>query len=110
MNVVDRQFIAFNNRNLDDFISCYDEDIEVFLLSNNERITSGTAELRSIMSKSFEEYPNANTEVISRIENGNMIINLEKIVNHGNTNEIHAISIYEISHNKIVRLWFGSRV
>ena len=109
MNPVDQQLTAYNNRDLDNFLACYSDDIQVFLLESNQLLTHGKEQLLQSMTASFAANPNAQTVLISRICQGNLIIDLEKITGYTDGQTITTIAIYEVQNTKITRLWFGGR-
>ena len=79
------------------------------MLHNNQLLTDGIDKLSEVMEKSFEDNPNAKSTIISSINQGNLIIQKEEIKNHISDKIIRTISIYEITDNKISKLWFGGR-
>ncbi|MHA2363206.1 MAG: nuclear transport factor 2 family protein [Candidatus Hodarchaeales archaeon] len=110
MNPVDKQLRFYNERNLEAFVECYSDDIEVFMLESNDIITKGKEQLRKSMKDSFESKPDAKTLVISRSYQNNLIIDLEKITGYVEGKVITVVAIYQVLDNKITKLWFGGRL
>lgn len=109
MNIAKQQIEAYNSQDLNSFLVCYSEDIQVYMLHNNQLLTDGIEKLSEVMAKSFEDNPNAKSTIISTINQGNLVIQREEIKNHISDKTIRTISIYEITENKISKLWFGGR-
>ena len=109
MNPVDQQLDAYNNRDLAAFLACYSDDIQVFMLESGQQLTDGKAQLTQTMKTSFESNPNAQTLLVTRINQGNLIIDLEKITGYTEGKTITTIAIYEVQDDKITKLWFGGR-
>lgn len=108
-DTVDNQIKAYNEQNIEDFLDCYSEDIQVYMLESNQKLTDGKDQLKATMLGSFESNPNAETLVESRITQNNIVIDVETVLGHIENKIIRAIAIYEITDNKISKLWFGSR-
>ncbi len=109
MDLIDKQIKAYNEQNLDEFINCYSDDIQVFMLETNQKLTDGVEQLKETMKSSFEANPNAETLVESRIIQKNLVVDVETVLGHVEDKIIRAIAIYEITDNKISKLWFGGR-
>lgn len=109
MTVVDEQKDAYNNQDIQKFLSCYTEDIQVYMLEQGKMITEGKEQLRAAMTSAFEATPDSRTMLISRMEQNNLIVDHEKITGHETGKAIYTIAIYEITNNKISKLWFGGR-
>ena len=109
MNPVDQQLDAYNNRDLVTFLACYSDDIEVYMLESGQQLTDGKAQLSDSMKTSFESNPHAKTALVTRINQGNLIIDQEKITGYIEGKTITSIAIYEVQDDKITKLWFGGR-
>lgn len=109
MTIVDDQLEAYNNQDISKFLNCYTDDIQVFMLEQGNMITEGKEQLGNIMTGAFKAAPNSKTTVISTIEQNNLIVNHERIVGHEEGKAIFTMSIYQITDNKISKLWFGGR-
>lgn len=109
MKLIDEQREAYNNQDLEGFLGCYSDTIEVYMLQNDQKLTNSKTELAATMKAAFDADPESHTELLARLEQGNLIIDQEKITGHSGLKEIRSISIYEIIDNKISKLWFGGR-
>lgn len=108
MNIVVKQVESYNLKDLEKFLECYTEDIRVYMLQTGNEVTNGKEQLSNIMKQSFESDPEAKTEIVDSMTQGNLVIQIEKVSNHGGKT-IQTISIYEIRDEKISQLWFGGR-
>lgn len=109
MNIVAIQIEAYNSRNLEKFLECYSDDVQVYMLHNNQLLTDGIEKLSEVMKADFENNPDANSSIISSISQGNLVVLHEEITGHIENKTISNISIYEIKDSKISKLWFGGR-
>ncbi|MCE7735547.1 MAG: steroid delta-isomerase [Candidatus Heimdallarchaeota archaeon] len=109
MTIVDDQIEAYNSQDIENFLNCYSDDVQVYMLEQGKMITDGKGQLRTAMTSAFEAMPNSRTELISRITQGKLIVDHEKITGHEADKAILSIAIYEINDNKISKLWFGGR-
>lgn len=109
MNIAAIQIEAYNSRNLEKFLECYTDDVQVYMLQNNQLLTDGLEKLSEVMKADFEKNPNANSTITSYISQGNLIVQHEEITGHMKDKTISSVSIYEITDGKISKLWFGGR-
>ena len=108
-SVVDKQIKAYNEQNIEDFLDCYSDEIQVYMLESNQKLTDGKDQLKATMLGSFKSNPNAETLVESRITQNNIVIDVETILGYIENKIIRAIAIYEITDSRISKLWFGGR-
>ncbi len=109
MNVPDKQIAAYNAQDLDAFLDCYTDDIKVYMLQSNQLLTDAIRQLSETMKTSFESNPNSKSIILETLTQGNLIIQKEEIQGHMENKTIKSISIYELTENKISKLWFGGR-
>ena len=108
--IVEKQIEAYNKKDLEEFLACYAEETQAFMLESNQQLTNGKEQLRQIMSKSFLDAPESNSSVLNSLTQGNLVINKEKITGHTkNDMIITTLSIYEVINNQITKVWFGGR-
>lgn len=108
-DVIDRQIDAYNRQDIEEFIDCYSNDIQVYMLESSKKLTEGKEQLKAVMKASFEAKPKAETLVESRIKQNNLVIDVETILGHEDGKIIRSVAIYEITDGKISKLWFGGR-
>ncbi|MHA2296794.1 MAG: nuclear transport factor 2 family protein [Candidatus Hodarchaeales archaeon] len=110
MNPVDKQLDAFNKKDLAVFLDCYSDDVQAFMLESNQLISQGKDQLKKSMQESFNAKPEAKTSVLSRINQNNLVIDLEKIIGYVEGKVVTSIAIYEVINSKIAKIWFGGRL
>lgn len=110
--IVDKQLKAYNERNLESFLNTYDDKVIVYEFETNKIITEGKKQLSNIMQMAFEKQPDSKTYVVSRINQHNLVIDLEKVTNHHEDESkiITTVAIYEVKNKLITRVWFTNRI
>jgi hypothetical protein len=104
MNVVERQLAAYNNKDIDRFMECYSDDVQVYRFPD-EVLYSSHNEMRKHYHKLFHTYPNMNADILKRIEQGKYVFDHEWIT--GRREEpFTAIAMYEIENDLIKKVWF----
>ncbi len=66
-------------------------------------------QLSETMKTAFENNPNSKSIILETLIQGNLVIQKEEITGHVENKTIKTISIYEITDEKISKLWFGGR-
>ena len=89
--VVEKQVKAYNERNLSDFLDCHDLGIELYNFPESIPYAVGRGKLEEIYQKIFENSPNLNTEILSRIIIGNKVIDHEKITGRKGVNTLESL-------------------
>ena len=107
--IVDKQLHAYNTRDIETFLDCYSDDIQVIMLESNDLLTNGKGQLKKTMQESFKSNSNSITEILSRIYQKNLVIDQEKLTGHIEGKIVTTIAIYQVIDNKITKLWFGGR-
>ena len=98
-----RQLNAYNVRNIEAFLEPYADDVEIYSFSD-KLIAKGKDEMRLQYSGMFKNTPNLHCELVSRMVQGNVVIDKERVQF---SNEIvEAIVIYHIENNKIKKVYF----
>ncbi|MHA2092129.1 MAG: nuclear transport factor 2 family protein [Candidatus Kariarchaeaceae archaeon] len=103
------QIEAYNSQDLESFLDCYTDDIKVYMLESNQLLTDGIQQLSETMKTAFVSNPESNSNILSTLTQGNLIVQKEEITGHIENKMIKTISIYEITDNKISKIWFGGR-
>jgi uncharacterized protein (TIGR02246 family) len=107
VDIVQKQLIAYNAKNLSEFVALFHEDAELFNLGDSKPIASGKAQITEIYKRLFEQSPNLRSEVISRQVIGNKVLDYEVITGRLNqTAPVYLIAVYEIVDLKIKRCFF----
>lgn len=101
--IVQNQLDAYNDRNIDAFISTYSDDVQVYNFPN-ELNYAGKEKMRENYTDFFDSTPDLKCEIKNRIVIGNKVIDKEKITANGTT--FSAVAIYEVKNGKIAKVTF----
>lgn len=101
--LVQKQSLAFNNRDLESYASYYSDNVIVQNFPN-DTLYIGNSELKSNYKGVFSANPEANVDVLKRINKGNVVIDEESITKNGKDH--HRAVLYEIDNGKIISKTF----
>lgn len=101
--LVQKQSLAFNNKDLESFASYYSDNVIVKNFPN-DTLYVGNSKLESEYRGIFSNNPEASAEVLKRINKGNVVIDEERININGEDH--HRAVLYEIHNGKIVSKTF----
>ena len=105
--VVQRQVEAYNNRDLNRFVSTYSETIAIFRMPSAEPSISGKGQLADFYSTQRFNFPGLRAEIVNRIVLGDKVIDHERIWGVRDT-PIEIAAIYQVGGALIERVWFFS--
>ena len=105
VDLAQRQLNAYNAHNLEAFLACYAENVEVYNFPNDLQY-KGLDKMRKTYRRFFDRIPNVHCELVNRIKMGNYVMDREKISGLPNGKIMHATAIYEITDGKIRKVWF----
>lgn len=103
-NVVQTQFDAYNERNLDLFCSCFSPTIKTYEFQNETPLVSGLDALREFYKTKRFIHENLHCKLIHRAVKGNKVIDHEIITMGDQTMEL--VAIYEVEQSLIQQVWF----
>ena len=102
--IVDAQLVAYNERDLEKFLSFYADD--AVLAKYPDQVTqTGKAEMRARYERRFSN-PNIRATILKRITFGNFVIDHERVTAPPAPGALEAVAVYEIRAGKIVRVTF----
>lgn len=102
--IVQFQLEAYNERNLEQFLSVFSETIQVFRMPALEPSISGESQLSEFYATQRFSRPNLRAELINRIAFGNKVIDHERI--RGVLEEPFEITVvYEVIDGLIQTMW-----
>lgn len=105
--IVQRQLDAYNRRDLETFVACFHNDVQVFDLSSPKPRMSGTEELQKNYAALFQGSPNLKCEILSRKIFGNFIIDEESISGSSKFPDgFRVAAIYQVENALIKKVWF----
>lgn len=104
---VDTQLQAYNSHDINNFLDCFDDNIECFDAQSGNLLFSGKNEMRKLYEKLFGN-KTLTCSIQNRITINNAVIDLEIITSKTDKKELSfkSVVIYEInSNNKISRFY-----
>jgi hypothetical protein len=104
--IVAKQLNAYNDRDIDTFMSCWAEEAEVYA-HPDILLARGRADIRARHVVRFQE-PDLCAHLISRIVMGNHVVDTELVTRNfpEGAGQVDVIGIYEIEDSLIARAWF----
>ncbi|MCD8511896.1 MAG: nuclear transport factor 2 family protein [Bacillus sp. (in: Bacteria)] len=105
-NLAQQQLDAYNNGDIEAFLINYHQDVSVKDFPSNEVVYSGLDNMRERYSKLFMENPNQHARLLTRIVQGNVVVDHEHVTGRANGKEVYAMAIYEVINDKIATVWF----
>ncbi len=102
LQVVQEQLDAYNARNIDAFAAVFHENVEFVEFSNGTTTIKGKAEMVERFTKFFEDNPELQSNLSSRMVIGNKVIDHEKITGLSNRTGVYElVVIYEVKEGLI---------
>jgi len=102
-DLAQRQLNGYNLRNIEAFLEPYAEDVEVYEYPD-KLLFRGIENMRTSYAKMFENTPNLHCELVSRIIQGNVVVDKERV--QFGDKIIEADAKYHIENNKIKKVYF----
>lgn len=103
--IVQGQLDAYNNQNLDLFLTFFAKNIEVYNFPN-QLVYKGIHNMRNYYKNAWELNPNQKAIVKERMYLDNTVIDKEFVIGRANGIEVNVIVIYTIENNTIVKVFF----
>ncbi|MEA3495849.1 MAG: amidohydrolase family protein [Bacteroidota bacterium] len=101
------QLNAYNEKDLEAFLSVYSDSIEIFTFPDNKLLYKGKAQMRQVYSSFFNKAGDLHCELANRITYKNFVLDREIISSSIKGREsFDGQAIYQIEGNKIRKLWF----
>ena len=98
---VERQADAYNRRDIDAFLACYDPDT-VIEDATGTVVMRGHEAMRTAYSDLFRESPKLHAEITTRIRVGDYIVDEERITGRrGSGDEVRVVVIYHVANDLI---------
>ncbi len=103
--IVQHNLDCYNNRDIEGFMSSFDEKIKLFTFPEPNPNTEGIQAVKNIYQKLFESSPNLHSKIIKRISFDNKVIDHEQIQGRMGASEIvELVLIYEVKRDKINKI------
>lgn len=101
-----RQLDAYNAHDIDAFVACYHEDVEIFDLKTGALQMKGREDMRTSYGAMFERSPQVYASVTNRTIVGNMSFDYEVVRGRGD-DIIQVMAMYEVDEDELIRrVWF----
>jgi hypothetical protein len=106
-DVVQRQVEAYNDHDLERFVSSYSDHVTVFRMPSTEPSISGKAQFAEFYATQRFNLPGLRADIVNRIVLGNKVIDHERVwgVREG---PMEVAAVYEVVGQRIERVWFFS--
>lgn len=108
ISVVERQLAAYNAHDLEAFVACYAEDVEIVRLPSLEIFMKGLKALSEFYRTERFNLPNLRYEVVKRIVLGNKVIDHEEIRGLKPGAVVEVVAVFEVVDGLIRAVWFHS--
>lgn len=105
LELVQRQFDAYNSQDIDAMLATYTDDC-IVAEHNGPVLQSGKAEIRVRYAKTFADFPNNSARSVSRMMLGGVVIDHEQGSRGPEGPAFEAICIYTIKNGLIARVDF----
>ena len=106
VDVVQRQFDAYNAQDLEAFLATYAPDCQICDL-NGAVTQNGHGDIRARYSAMFAQYPENRARLVHRMSLGDVVIDHEDVVRGPNGPRLEAIAIYTVKNGLIARVDFA---
>ncbi|KTG18248.1 nuclear transport factor 2 family protein [Haloferax profundi] len=103
--VVQRQVEAYNQGDIDEFVTCYDEQASVVDLAQNEILAEDSTEIRAHFVELFDTVPDLQCEVRDKFQVGEYVALHEHVTAMGESRD--ALAVYQVQNGLIQGLWLG---
>ena len=103
--IVQSNLEAYNNRDLEKFMSWFSEDVELYSFSEMKLVASGKPAIEKLYKELFAASPNLHSTILKRIVFENKVIDHESIVGRkGASDVLELVMIYEVKEGKIFKM------
>lgn len=104
VEVVERQLLAYNLRDIDAFLATYADEVKIYN-HPDQLIMDGKEAMRKNYGGMFQQMEKLHCEIVNRIVMGNKVIDQES-VRLGDGRYIKAVAVYEVTGGAITKVWF----
>ncbi len=102
--VVERQFTAYNARDLDGFVACYAADVVVYRPPAVEPALVGRAAFRDFYQRERFGHAGLHATLLGRLVHGDTVFDHERITGV-RPEPFEVVVVYKIADGAIVRVW-----
>lgn len=101
--VVQLQLEAYNEGNIEKFMSVFSEDVELWTLGESQPWSKGHEAVKAVYANLFKNSPDLHSVVMNRSVIGNKVIDYERITGRNGGDVLYLVMIYEVRDGKIFR-------
>ena len=99
------QLDAYNQQQIEDFLSWYADDVEVYNFPH-ELVYKGRDQMRKVYTQAWARNPKQRAEVTNRMSIGSTVIDQEQVTGRADGRTAGVVAIYKIANNKIKQVYF----
>jgi hypothetical protein len=99
-DAIERQFRAYDERDVEEFVACYSEAVVVEDAAGDIRMSS-REEMRDNYARLFGRYSEQRAETVTRIRVGRYVVD-EECVSGRPEGELHAVAIYRLDDQGLI--------
>lgn len=99
-DAVERQLHAYNARDLEGFVACHSEAVEVED-GDGAVLVSGRGEMRERYGRLFADSPALHAEIVTRIRIGSHVVDEERVTGRAG-GDLRAVAIYRIDDDGLI--------
>jgi len=104
MEVVEEQFLAYNAKDIERFISTYSANC-VIEDGEGNLLMKGHDQMREQYGALFKTNPDLNGRIVNRMRIGKYVVDEEEVTGiQSSPTPMHAVVIYRVEENKIVHV------
>jgi hypothetical protein len=104
---VQHQLDAYNAHDLDAFVDCFSDDVQLFRMPAATPTTVGRPALRAFYAEHRFSIPTLRAELLARIASGDKVVDHERI--HGlGEQPVEMLAVYRVRDDRIAEVWFFS--
>lgn len=103
--IIDAQMHAFDNRDINNMMPLYSQDIKIYNFPDNTIAIDGIKECENMFTELFKNSPELRAEIINTITFDNKVIAHEYIYGrNGSDEKTEQVVIFEVNNEKITRM------
>ncbi len=103
--IVQSNLEAYNNRDLETFMSWFSDDIALYSFGEMKLLASGKPAIEKLYKELFEASPKLHSTILKRIVFENKVIDHESIIGRkGSSDVLEIVMIYEVKDGKIFKM------
>ena len=110
VTVVQAQLDSYNARDLDAFVACYADDLEVRDLESGELRMQGIGAFREAYAAQFTRWPGQRASIAAREVVGDYVVDIEQVRGVPDREDARVMALFRVREGRIDRVWFSPRV